>query len=170
MLFTPVWARIGETPEECDARYGKQQKSPFDYTKDAFGKELTKDELDNRTRTYENKELNLKIKCEFKNKKCISISFSRSVSMTGRSLISDNEIKLFLDKNSKNKNFSLMGREDGVNVYIEPESGRKAFMRVVDTAKPDYYYPYGVLKILGDELSAEINEKVKAKDESLERL
>ncbi|NCY22841.1 hypothetical protein EBX31_12905, partial [bacterium] len=84
------------------------------------------------------------------------------------SILTQEEVLLFLNKNSKNNNFQLSSDKDGILTYYEKESGRLAFFRKGFTN--DKSLPMGKLRILDEEESAKLIKSLESCKEQLDKL
>ena len=108
VLLLPLtcFARLGETKEQLDSRYGKPVKENVGQT---------------TTYTYQKNGYELWFLLINGKAEVISVRHTFNNSLTA------SEINLFLSKNSLNKGFELFRTLNGTDFYYEAESNRHAF-------------------------------------------
>ncbi len=113
-LTTPVLARIGETPEQCEARYG----APY----------ISKEEA-----TYHNK-AGFHVVCTYAQGKCAQITFTHTQDDNRRSTpLSEAEITTLLKANSGGKTWKEAGEDSWETEDLEAiysPSGRSAMLYI----------------------------------------
>jgi len=138
-------ARLGETIEECDARYGKPISN-------------------GDARTYLVVDGTIKVSCGFLNEKCVIIEFSK----TNGDTLTEEEVSQFLSKNSQNNNFQEVSDTNGMVMYLEAGSERLAFFQKGFTQSKKF--PRGTLRILGKEPASHMKKEVEERKEQLDKL
>ena len=140
-------ARLGESIQQCDSRYGKPSVN----------------EGTNR-RDYLAANNQYFITCEFNTQgKCIYITIK---SATKGVLLTDTEIHEFLKKNSENDSFVLSSRKaKKFDAYQEKDSGRSAFF-CTDSAEEFY----GELWISSKEFNEKTNKSIEEDKKALDKL